>query len=137
MSTCVVLCQLKWGIIAESGYIVDPTTQNIRRGPDYKSVKLAGSNSSSRLDTGPNPRQPLPGRTEGVDEEWFRKWLADHSDLQYIKMGLISIEKPADVKSASADMAQIKTGLEPLATPKDDRVKGADLASIKAYNTNT
>lgn len=136
MTTCTVLCSLKHGLICESGYIVDPGTQNIRKGPDYKAVRLNGSNAAARhIETfGPNPIEPPPGETTGVDEEWMRKWLADHADLQYVRMGLISIQKPSDVKSASADMAQIKTGLEPLATPKDARVKGNDMAGIKPYN---
>ena len=118
-ATCTVLCSLPHGLIIERDLVVNPVTQTVTRGANYLAIKLSGSNTSSRIDLGPNPIERPPGITENVPLDFIENWLKEHADLVYVKNGMISIVKPSDVKAASTDMKQIKTGLEPLSTPKD------------------
>jgi hypothetical protein len=55
------------------------------------------------------------GITEGVDEEWFKAWLAAHADYEPVHRGLIfAMPTPARAEDKAREQAGIESGFEPM-----------------------
>lgn len=73
------------------------------------------------------------GLTEGVDKDYFEKWLKEHSDQPYVKEEMIFAQaKTNSAQSKASENASVKTGLEGL--PQDRPVEGVvkDEEAMKA-----
>jgi hypothetical protein len=126
MSKVQVLCKLPHGLFCELDLVFDPVTHTHIKGPNYAAVRLNGTNSNRIMM--PNSFVPVvpidapPGVTE-VDEDFIMTWLARNKTLQFVKIGLITVVKPDDVKAASRDLEQHRHGAEAL-DPNKIPVKG-------------
>jgi hypothetical protein len=120
---CVVGCKLVNGIILESGYSV--VDGNVVRLPEYKRVRLAGTNQSRLLSGVTNaPLHLTPGITENVDEDFFDKWCIDHADSNIVKNKLIwKARNKSEALAKAADETHRDTGFE----PRDQTKLGGDL----------
>lgn len=117
--TCVVLCKLPHGLILESGYSVK--NGNVVRTPEYKRVKLAGSNLVTLQIAAENPGAPVvstkhvrAGITVNVDESFFDAWAKAHYDSNLIRNRLVTkCENLAEAQAKAMDDAQRPMGMEP------------------------
>jgi hypothetical protein len=125
MSTVTVACLLPHGIKLELGLVLDREMGMYRKSPNYTAVVLNGTHSTTPRVQGLAPvavRNPAPGITHGVDEEFITHWLKQNAALGFVKAGFITIVKPADVAAASKDLKQMDNGFNPLdpsAMPKE------------------
>jgi hypothetical protein len=120
---CVVGCKLVNGIILESGYAIKDG--NVVRLPEYKRVRLQGTNQSRLVNGVTNaPLHLTPGITENVDEDFFDKWLIDHAESNIVKNGLIwKAKNKSEALAKAADETHEDTGFE----PRNPKNLGGDL----------
>ncbi|CAM8498013.1 MAG: hypothetical protein [Bacteriophage sp.] len=88
-------------------------------------VHINGANSSSVVGG--------YGLTEGVDKDYFEKWLKQHANQRYVKGELVFAQaKTNSAQSKASENAKVKTGLEGL--PQDKPMEGVvkDEEAMKA-----
>jgi hypothetical protein len=130
--TCVVCCKLPHGLILESGYSFT-TNGAVVRSPEYKRVKLAGSNQSTLQLAAQNPGLTVVSRphfragiTINVDEAFFDKWVKDHADSNIVKNRQIwKCKSLAEAQGQARDDTERTSGVEPLAQTKREKDSGA------------
>jgi hypothetical protein len=136
-ATCSMICKLRHGLILELGLEFQNGT--VIKGERYRAYKLTGSATATaaKIQTlGPHPYDAPAAITEGIPLDFAQEWLRQHSDLIYVKSGMVAIcEKPGDAKDMCKDLEKARTGIEPMQPNDDGRAEKDVRSKIKPYAT--